>query len=137
MTSYVSYASLCACPLSDLDPPRDFREVRSMETSLAVAWQKPQAKVGGYRLAYMSRDGQAEQVEIPASESTYVLPNLIPGMSYTLTLAAERGHRRSKPVSLTASTGGSPQSSKMSFTDGCFLNAHLFNASFCFSNQFV
>ncbi|XP_027880687.1 tenascin isoform X6 [Xiphophorus couchianus] len=91
---------------TDLDPPRDFREVRSTETSLAVAWQKPQAKVGGYRLAYMSRDGQAEQVEIPASESTYVLPNLIPGMSYTLTLAAERGHRRSKPVSLTASTAG-------------------------------
>ncbi|XP_023193840.1 tenascin-like isoform X5 [Xiphophorus maculatus] len=90
---------------TDLDPPRDFREVRSTETSLAVAWQKPQAKVGGYRLAYMSRDGQAEQVEIPASESTYMLPNLIPGMSYTLTLAAERGHRRSKPVSLTASTG--------------------------------
>ncbi|XP_023193838.1 tenascin-like isoform X3 [Xiphophorus maculatus] len=89
---------------TDLDPPRDFREVRSTETSLAVAWQKPQAKVGGYRLAYMSRDGQAEQVEIPASESTYMLPNLIPGMSYTLTLAAERGHRRSKPVSLTAST---------------------------------
>ncbi|XP_023193837.1 tenascin-like isoform X2 [Xiphophorus maculatus] len=91
---------------TDLDPPRDFREVRSTETSLAVAWQKPQAKVGGYRLAYMSRDGQAEQVEIPASESTYMLPNLIPGMSYTLTLAAERGHRRSKPVSLTASTAG-------------------------------
>ncbi|XP_032424934.1 tenascin isoform X4 [Xiphophorus hellerii] len=90
---------------TDLDPPRDFREVRSTETLLAVAWQKPQAKVGGYRLAYMSRDGQAEQVEIPASESTYVLPNLIPGTSYTLTLAAERGHRRSKPVSLTASTG--------------------------------
>ncbi|XP_014887536.1 tenascin isoform X5 [Poecilia latipinna] len=89
---------------TDLDPPRDFREVRSTETSLTVAWQKPQAKVGGYRLAYMSRDGQAEQVEIPASESAYVLQNLVPGTSYTLTLAAERGHRRSKPVSLTAST---------------------------------
>uniref|UniRef100_A0A3B3WSA8 Zmp:0000000846 n=1 Tax=Poecilia mexicana TaxID=48701 RepID=A0A3B3WSA8_9TELE len=90
---------------TDLDPPRDFREVRSTETSLTVAWQKPQAKVGGYRLAYMSRDGQAEQVEIPASESAYVLQNLVPGTSYTLTLVAERGHRRSKPVSLTASTG--------------------------------
>ncbi|XP_044000762.1 tenascin isoform X1 [Gambusia affinis] len=89
---------------TDLDPPRDFRAVRPTETSLTVAWQKPQAKVGGYRLAYMSRDGQAEQVEIPASESSYVLPNLLPGTSYTLTLAAERGHRRSKPVSLTAST---------------------------------
>ncbi|XP_017163464.1 tenascin isoform X5 [Poecilia reticulata] len=91
---------------TDLDPPRDFREVRSTETSLTVAWQKPQAKVGGYRLAYMSRDGHAEQMEIPASESAYVLQNLVPGTSYTLTLAAERGHRRSKPVSLTASTAG-------------------------------
>ncbi|XP_027880688.1 tenascin isoform X7 [Xiphophorus couchianus] len=102
---------------TDLDPPRDFREVRSTETSLAVAWQKPQAKVGGYRLAYMSRDGQAEQVEIPASESTYVLPNLIPGMSYTLTLAAERGHRRSKPVSLTASTEAEPEVDQLFVSD--------------------
>ncbi|XP_054908315.1 tenascin isoform X5 [Poeciliopsis prolifica] len=91
---------------TDLDAPRDFREVHSTETSLEVAWQKPQAKVGGYRLAYMSRDGQAGRVEIPASETSYVLPDLIPGMSYTLTLAAERGHRRSKPVFLTASTAG-------------------------------
>ncbi|XP_023193839.1 tenascin-like isoform X4 [Xiphophorus maculatus] len=102
---------------TDLDPPRDFREVRSTETSLAVAWQKPQAKVGGYRLAYMSRDGQAEQVEIPASESTYMLPNLIPGMSYTLTLAAERGHRRSKPVSLTASTEAEPEVDQLFVSD--------------------
>ncbi|KAM4720209.1 tenascin-like isoform 4-T4 [Anableps anableps] len=89
---------------TDLDPPRDLKEVRSTETSLTVSWKKPQAKVSGYRLVYMSKDGQAEQVEIPASETTYVLSNLIPGMSYTLTLTAERGRKRSKPISLTAST---------------------------------
>ncbi|XP_044000766.1 tenascin isoform X5 [Gambusia affinis] len=102
---------------TDLDPPRDFRAVRPTETSLTVAWQKPQAKVGGYRLAYMSRDGQAEQVEIPASESSYVLPNLLPGTSYTLTLAAERGHRRSKPVSLTASTEAEPEVDQIFVSD--------------------
>lgn len=53
----------------------------------------------------MSRDGQAEQVDIPASANTFVLSDLIPGMSYTMTLTAERGHKRSRPVSLTASTG--------------------------------
>ncbi|MED6251507.1 hypothetical protein ATANTOWER_031794, partial [Ataeniobius toweri] len=90
---------------TDLDPPRDFKEVRSTETSLTVSWQKPQAKVSGYRLTYMPRDGQAEQVEIPSSETTYVLSNLIAGMNYTLTLAAERGHKRSRPISLSASTG--------------------------------
>ncbi|XP_022052937.2 tenascin isoform X2 [Acanthochromis polyacanthus] len=90
---------------TDLDPPRDFEEVESTETSLSVRWQKPQAKVGGYRLVYISKDGQVEEAEIPASATSYVLTNLTPGMSYTLSLTAERGHRRSKPISLPASTG--------------------------------
>uniref|UniRef100_A0A1A7X0X3 Tenascin C n=1 Tax=Iconisemion striatum TaxID=60296 RepID=A0A1A7X0X3_9TELE len=89
---------------TDLDPPRDFEQVKSTETSLTVRWQKPNAKVGGYRLVYISRDGQAEEVEIPVTATTYILPNLTPGMSYTLTLTAERAHRRSRPVSLSAST---------------------------------
>ncbi|XP_015243024.1 PREDICTED: tenascin-like isoform X3 [Cyprinodon variegatus] len=91
---------------TELDPPRDFKQIRSTETSLSVSWQKPQAKLSGYRLEYMSRDGQAEQVDIPASANTFVLSDLIPGMSYTMTLTAERGHKRSRPVSLTASTAG-------------------------------
>ncbi|XP_038148429.1 tenascin isoform X4 [Cyprinodon tularosa] len=89
---------------TELDPPRDFKQIRSTETSLSVSWQKPQAKLSGYRLEYMSRDGQAEQVDIPASANTFVLSDLIPGMSYTMTLTAERGHKRSRPVSLKAST---------------------------------
>ncbi|XP_036070295.1 tenascin isoform X3 [Oryzias melastigma] len=90
---------------TDLDPPREFEKVESTETSISVRWQKPQAKVSKYRLIYTSRDGQFEEEEIPASESTHVLRNLTPGMAYTLTLTAERGHRRSRPVSMSASTG--------------------------------
>ncbi|XP_035766241.1 tenascin-like isoform X1 [Neolamprologus brichardi] len=89
---------------TDLDPPRDFEEIESTETSLTVRWQKPQAKIGGYRLVYISRDGQFGEVGFPAATTTYHLPNLTPGMSYTLTLTAERGHKRSTPVSLSAST---------------------------------
>uniref|UniRef100_UPI0037E71CD7 tenascin-like isoform X2 n=1 Tax=Semicossyphus pulcher TaxID=241346 RepID=UPI0037E71CD7 len=90
---------------TDIDPPTDFEEVESAETSLTVRWQKPQAKVSAYRLVYVSGDGQVEEEEIPATVTTYVLSNLTPGMSYTLTLAAERGHKRSARVTLTASTG--------------------------------
>ncbi|XP_030598758.1 tenascin-like [Archocentrus centrarchus] len=89
---------------TDLDPPRDFEEIESTETSLTVRWQKPQAKVTGYRLVYISRDGQIGELGFPAAVTTYQLPNLTPGMSYTLTLTAERGHKRSLPVSLSAST---------------------------------
>uniref|UniRef100_A0A3P8REW0 Zmp:0000000846 n=1 Tax=Astatotilapia calliptera TaxID=8154 RepID=A0A3P8REW0_ASTCA len=79
---------------TDLDPPRDFEEIESTETSLSVKWQKPQAKISGYTLAYISRDGQVGEVGFPAATTTYHLPNLTPGMSYTLTLTAERGHKR-------------------------------------------
>ncbi|XP_023816276.1 tenascin isoform X6 [Oryzias latipes] len=89
---------------TDLDPPREFERVESTETSLTVRWQKPDAKVSRYRLTHTSRDGQFGEEEVPASESTHVLRSLSPGMTYTLTLTAERGHRRSRPVSLSAST---------------------------------
>lgn len=92
--------------LSDLDPPRGFEEVKSTETSLTLRWQKPQAKVDRYRLVYVSRDGQVQEVEIPLTETTYSLSYLTPGMSYSFSMTAERGHRRSRPVSLSASTGG-------------------------------
>ncbi|XP_074473441.1 tenascin isoform X7 [Sebastes fasciatus] len=90
---------------TDIDPPRDFKGVESTETSLTLKWQKPRAKVGVYRLMYVSRDGEEEEVEIPATATSYVVSNLTPGMSYTLTLAAERGLKRSTPVTVSASTG--------------------------------
>lgn len=71
-----------------------------------MRWVKPRAKVGRYRLVYVSKDGQVEEEEIPATATSFVLPNLTPGMSYSITLTAERGHKRSTPVTLSASTGG-------------------------------
>lgn len=81
-------------------------DVESSETSLTLRWQKPRAKISTYRLVYVSGDGQVEEELIPASASSYVMSNLTPGMSYSVTLTAERGLRRSRPVSHSASTGG-------------------------------
>lgn len=71
-----------------------------------MMWQKPQAKISTYRLVYVSRDGQVEEEVIPASTTSYVMSNLTPGMSYSVTLTAERGLKRSRPVSHSATTGG-------------------------------
>ncbi|XP_047185465.1 tenascin isoform X5 [Scophthalmus maximus] len=89
---------------TDIDPPRGFEAADSTETSLALKWQKPRAKVNGYRLVYVSGDGQVEEEEIPATATSHVLSSLTPGMSYTLSLTSERGHKRSTPVTLSAST---------------------------------
>ncbi|XP_077398817.1 tenascin-like isoform X3 [Vanacampus margaritifer] len=90
---------------TDLDPPRGLEQTESTETSINIRWEKPHGKVSRYRLVYVSRDGQVEEAEIPASETTFVLPDLTPATSYTITLTAERGHRMSSPVTLAASTG--------------------------------
>lgn len=91
---------------SDIDPPRDLEEVESTETTLTLRWQKPRAKIGAYRLVYVSEDGQVKEGEIPATATSYVVSNLTPGMSYNITLVAERGLKKSKPVTRSASTGG-------------------------------
>ncbi|XP_047185462.1 tenascin isoform X2 [Scophthalmus maximus] len=95
---------------TDIDPPRGFEAADSTETSLALKWQKPRAKVNGYRLVYVSGDGQVEEEEIPATATSHVLSSLTPGMSYTLSLTSERGHKRSTPVTLSASTAPKPTS---------------------------
>ncbi|XP_067341369.1 tenascin-like isoform X2 [Channa argus] len=89
---------------TDIDAPTGFEKVESTETSLTLQWQKPQAKVNSYRLVYVSKDGQAKEVEVPATATSFALSDLTPGMSYILTLTAERGHKRSTPVTLPAST---------------------------------
>uniref|UniRef100_A0A7N8X070 Tenascin-like n=1 Tax=Mastacembelus armatus TaxID=205130 RepID=A0A7N8X070_9TELE len=123
---------------TDIDPPRGFEKSESTETSLTVRWQKPQAKVSGYRLVYVPRDGQVEEVEIPATATSYVLSNLTPGMSYTLTLTAERGHKRNPSESHFSGTVPEDEHGRLTisgitsdgFTLSWRLNAHSVYDSF-------
>ncbi|XP_056288372.1 tenascin isoform X1 [Pseudoliparis swirei] len=89
---------------TDIDPPRDLKETQSTENTLTLRWRKPRAKVAAYRLVYVSGDGQVGEAEIPPAATSYVVSNLMPGTSYTITLAAERGLKRSTPVTVSAST---------------------------------
>uniref|UniRef100_A0A8C8DBM8 Tenascin C n=1 Tax=Oncorhynchus tshawytscha TaxID=74940 RepID=A0A8C8DBM8_ONCTS len=90
---------------TDLDGPKDLEVSVSTETSMTLVWRRPRAKITIYRLVYISRDGRREEVEVPGTATTYVLTNLTPGMLYTITLVAERGSKKSTPVTLSASTG--------------------------------
>ncbi|KAJ7988533.1 hypothetical protein DPEC_G00324560 [Dallia pectoralis] len=95
---------------TDLDWPKDLDVNESTETSMSLVWRKPRAKFTNYRLAYVSRDGRREEVEVPGTATTHILTNLNPGMTYTITLAAERGSKSSTPATISASTGlGAPR----------------------------
>uniref|UniRef100_A0A8C8ES33 Zmp:0000000846 n=1 Tax=Oncorhynchus tshawytscha TaxID=74940 RepID=A0A8C8ES33_ONCTS len=104
---------------TDLDGPKDLEVSVSTETSMTLVWRRPRAKITIYRLVYISRDGRREEVEVPGTATTYVLTNLTPGMLYTITLVAERGSKKSTPVTLSASTGEG--SNKISTTDSILI----------------
>ncbi|XP_077478909.1 tenascin-like [Stigmatopora argus] len=89
---------------TDLDNPQGLEQTESTATSIGIRWKKPDARVSRYRLVYVSRDGQVEESEIPGSETTFVLTDLTPATSYSVTLTAERGHKMSSPVTLAATT---------------------------------
>ncbi|KAL0965360.1 hypothetical protein UPYG_G00280240 [Umbra pygmaea] len=90
---------------TELDRPKDLQVRESSETSMTLVWKRPRAKFNVYRLVYISRDGQREEVEVPSTATTSILNNLNPGMLYTITLVAEKASKKSSPATLSASTG--------------------------------
>ncbi|XP_073717259.1 tenascin [Misgurnus anguillicaudatus] len=87
-----------------LDAPKDLEVSETTETTLALVWRRPVAKIDFYRLVFVSAEGKRTEVEVPGGLNTHTLVNLIPGMLYTITLIAERGRMKSAPVILSAST---------------------------------
>ncbi|XP_066509409.1 tenascin-like [Hoplias malabaricus] len=90
--------------VTDLDAPKDLEVIEKSETTLVLIWRRPMAKIDIYRLVFVSADGHRAELEVPGSESTYTLRNLNPGMLYTITLASERGRKKSAPAIISAST---------------------------------
>uniref|UniRef100_A0A3B4AV78 Zmp:0000000846 n=1 Tax=Periophthalmus magnuspinnatus TaxID=409849 RepID=A0A3B4AV78_9GOBI len=92
---YAVLSSKKSVPVT-LDPPTSFEKMDGTETSLTLTWQKPQAKVTGYKLGYVSEDGQFEEFDLPGTADTFVVPNLTAGTTYTFTLTAERGQKKTE-----------------------------------------
>nr|XP_023696504.1 tenascin-like [Paramormyrops kingsleyae] len=89
---------------TDIDAPKDLEASEATENTLTLIWRRPIAKFSLYRLVYMSADGRRAETELPAGIVTETLRDLSPGMLYTVTLTAERGGRKSRPATLSAST---------------------------------
>ncbi|XP_043096130.1 tenascin isoform X1 [Puntigrus tetrazona] len=90
--------------VTDIDAPKDFEVSETTETTLALVWRRPVAKIDTYTLAFTSEDGTEAEHEIPGAANTYILSDLSPGMLYTISLTAKRGRKMSAPATLSAST---------------------------------
>ncbi|XP_064827704.1 tenascin isoform X3 [Oncorhynchus masou masou] len=92
-----------------LDAPKNLEVESSTETQLVLVWQKPVAKIDKYKLLYVSADGYRAELTPFSNDIKYTLRNLTPGMLYTITLTAERGHKQSGTATISAATGlGTP-----------------------------
>nr|XP_054587163.1 tenascin [Nothobranchius furzeri]XP_054587164.1 tenascin [Nothobranchius furzeri] len=87
-----------------LDSPKDLTVAEVTETSMTLEWKRPLAKLDTYKLVYVAADGHRVEDLIPASSETHTLRGLTPGMLYTISMTAERGHRASRPATISAPT---------------------------------
>ncbi|KAM3611855.1 uncharacterized protein V6R79_025021 [Siganus canaliculatus] len=87
-----------------LDAPKDLTVAEVTETTMMLEWTRPIAKLDSYRVVYVSADGHKGEEVVPGSSETLNLRGLTPGMLYTISITAERGHRTSAPVTISAPT---------------------------------
>ncbi|KAM6930210.1 tenascin isoform 1-T1 [Xenentodon cancila] len=87
-----------------LDAPRDLTVTEVTETTMALEWKRPLAKLDSYRLVFVSADGYRVDEVVPGSSESHTLRGLSPGMLYTISMTAERGRRSSVPATISAPT---------------------------------
>ncbi|XP_072243288.1 tenascin isoform X3 [Leuresthes tenuis] len=98
-----------------LDAPKDLTVAEVTETTMMLEWKRPLAKLDSYRLAYVSADGHRAEDVVPSSSESHTLRGLTPGMLYTISITAERGHKTSVPATISAPTDlGSPKGIRFS-----------------------
>ncbi|XP_070819736.1 tenascin isoform X3 [Chaetodon trifascialis] len=92
-----------------LDSPKDLTVAEVTETTMMLEWTRPLAKLDSFRLVYVSADGHRAEEVVPGNSETHNLRGLTPGMLYTISITAERGHRTSAPSTISAPTEAEPE----------------------------
>uniref|UniRef100_A0AAY4ECH3 Tenascin C n=1 Tax=Denticeps clupeoides TaxID=299321 RepID=A0AAY4ECH3_9TELE len=96
---------LTTVAVTGLGTPRGIRFSEITDTSGRVHWTIPHAKVDTYRVTYRPlQEGNPTTVIVDGTDSQTILPNLIPGETYHVTVTAVKGLEESDPVTDTLTT---------------------------------
>ncbi|CAL8262249.1 unnamed protein product, partial [Boreogadus saida] len=97
--------SLTAVAQTELGTPTGIRFSDVTDTSAAVHWMVPRARVDSYRVTYVpAHGGSPRSVTVDGGESSTVLSNLTPGVLYHVAVSASKASRESEPGSDTVTT---------------------------------
>ncbi|XP_051789080.1 tenascin-N isoform X3 [Erpetoichthys calabaricus] len=89
---------------TDIDSPTNLVATSVTEDTVALSWNKVLAPVDGYRISYISADGQSQEISVGAEKNSHKLTGLRPGVEYTIYIWAVKGNRKSKKTSTKATT---------------------------------
>uniref|UniRef100_UPI00398E45AC tenascin-X-like n=1 Tax=Pristiophorus japonicus TaxID=55135 RepID=UPI00398E45AC len=87
-----------------IDSPRNLRVVMVTASTIELEWEKSVARVGYYRIVYISKGGRRGELRVPGKGNTATLEGLEDDTEYSISLVGEQGKMTSKPVTTVATT---------------------------------
>ncbi|KAM8930607.1 tenascin-N [Pelodytes ibericus] len=90
--------------VTGIDGPKNLKVTEVGEDTATLSWEPSIGDIDKYMLSYKSLDGATEEVSVGKGKISTFLSSLIPGMEYTFQIWAEKGNKRSKRASVTATT---------------------------------
>lgn len=88
-----------------IDGPKNLVVSDMGEDTASLSWEAARAQIDRYILTYTSLDGHSEEMAVGNDKTSTFLTGLTPGMEYMFNIWAEKGNKKSKRATVTATTG--------------------------------